>query len=76
MGRCGTKAHPDRAVDDERRPHVGGAAPDRDEIDPRIGDRVYRIRSSENLRELGLVLRWAREVGLLRVVQGLSLIHI
>jgi hypothetical protein len=41
-----------------------------DEIDPKIGDRVFRTRSSEDLCELTLIVLWAREVGLLRVVQG------
>jgi hypothetical protein len=41
-----------------------------DEIDPRIGNRVFRTRSSEDLPELTLLVRWAREVGLLRVVHG------
>jgi hypothetical protein len=41
-----------------------------DEIDPRIGDRVFRTRSSEDLRRLNLVVSWARQVGLLRVVHG------
>jgi hypothetical protein len=41
-----------------------------DEIDPRIGDRVFRTRSSEDLRELTLIVYWARAVGLLRVVHG------
>ena len=41
-----------------------------DEIDPKVGDRVFRTRSSEDLHELALLLRWAREVGLIRVVNG------
>lgn len=41
-----------------------------DEIDPRIGDRVFRTRSSEDLHQLALIVLWAREVGLLRVVHG------
>jgi hypothetical protein len=44
--------------------------PTADEIDPKIGNRVFRTRSSEDLHELTLLVRWAREVGLLRVVHG------
>jgi hypothetical protein len=41
-----------------------------DEIDPKIGDRVFRTRSSEDLRELTLIVAWARLIGLLRLVHG------
>jgi Plasmid pRiA4b ORF-3-like protein len=41
-----------------------------DEIDPVIGDRVFRTRSSEDLRRLTTVLAWTKAAGLLRVVRG------
>jgi hypothetical protein len=41
-----------------------------DEIDPVVGRRVFRTRSSEDLRGLNLVLAWARTAGLLRVERG------
>jgi len=41
-----------------------------DVIDPVIGERVFRTRSSEDLRGLTTVLAWAKAVGLLRVVHG------
>jgi hypothetical protein len=41
-----------------------------DEIDPAIGDRVFRTRSSEDLRGLATVLAWAKAAGLVRVVHG------
>jgi len=41
-----------------------------DEIDPAIGDRVFRTRSSEDLRGLATVVVWAKAVGLVRVVHG------
>lgn len=41
-----------------------------DEIDPVIGDRVLRTRSSADLRGLAVVVAWAKAAGLLRVVRG------
>lgn len=41
-----------------------------DEIDPVIGDRVFRTRSSEDLRGLSTVLASAKAAGLVRVVHG------
>jgi hypothetical protein len=41
-----------------------------DEIDPAIGDRVFRTRSSEDLRGLATVLAGAKATGLVRVVHG------
>ena len=41
-----------------------------DEIDPAIGAKVYRTRSSEELRGLTVVVHWAKAAGLLRVVHG------
>ncbi len=42
----------------------------RDVIDPVIGDRVYRTKSSAELTELTLVLDWARKIRLIRVVKN------
>jgi pRiA4b ORF-3-like protein len=41
-----------------------------DEIDPAIGDKVFRTRSSEELRGLTIVVQWAKAAGLVRVVHG------
>jgi len=41
-----------------------------DEIDPTIGNRVFRTRSSEDLRGLTVALAWAKAAGLVRVVHG------
>lgn len=41
-----------------------------DEIDPVIGERVFRTVSSEELPELGLVLRWAKAARLVRTANG------
>lgn len=41
-----------------------------DVIDPVIGGRVFRTRSSDDLRGLTTVLAWAKTAGLLRVVHG------
>jgi hypothetical protein len=41
-----------------------------DEIDPKIGDRVYRTKSSEELYGLTLVVAWAKAARLVRVVKG------
>jgi hypothetical protein len=41
-----------------------------DELDRAIGDRVYRTKSSDELRGLSIVVLWARAVGLVRVVTG------
>jgi hypothetical protein len=41
-----------------------------DELDPRIGDRAFRTRSSEELPGITLVAEWARASGLVRVAGG------
>lgn len=41
-----------------------------DEIDPVIGDRVFRTRSSADLTGLAVVVAWAKAAGLLRIVRG------
>lgn len=41
-----------------------------DEIDPVIGERVFRTVSSEELHGLGLVLRWAQAARLVRTANG------
>ncbi|MFC7532187.1 hypothetical protein [Actinoplanes sp. GCM10030250] len=41
-----------------------------DEIDPVIGTRRFRTRSSADLPRLALVVAWAKATGLLRVVHG------
>jgi hypothetical protein len=41
-----------------------------DEIDPVIGKRVFRTRSSADLPGLAIVLAWAKAAGLLRVARG------
>jgi hypothetical protein len=41
-----------------------------DEIDPVIGERVFRTRSSADLPVLALVVAWAKAAGLVRQVRG------
>jgi hypothetical protein len=41
-----------------------------DVIDPEIGDRVFRTRSSEELRGITLVAEWAKASGLVRRTSG------
>src|SRR5438045_4004747 len=41
-----------------------------DKIDPVIGERVFRTRSSADLTDLAIVVAWAKAAGLLRVVRG------
>ncbi|GGO65875.1 hypothetical protein GCM10012289_18610 [Nonomuraea cavernae] len=41
-----------------------------DEIDPKIGDRVFRTKSSTELPGLNLIVEWAKAAGLVRVVKG------
>ncbi|SRR6266487_1783614 len=41
-----------------------------DVIDPRIGDRVFRTSSSEELRGITTVAEWAKASGLVRVTGG------
>ncbi|MFI7128858.1 plasmid pRiA4b ORF-3 family protein [Nonomuraea sp. NPDC050153] len=41
-----------------------------DEIDPKIGDRVFRTKSSAELPGLNLIVEWAKAAGLVRVVKG------
>lgn len=41
-----------------------------DEIDPQIGERVFRTKSSEELSGLLLVVEWAKAARLVRVNRG------
>jgi hypothetical protein len=41
-----------------------------DVIDPQIGDRVFRTKSSEELRGITLVAEWAKASGLVRRTSG------
>jgi hypothetical protein len=41
-----------------------------DEIDPVIGSRTFRTRSSEDLRQLNIVLAWAKAASLVRIQHG------
>lgn len=41
-----------------------------DTIDPVIGDRTFRTKSSAELTELGLVVAWAKKIRLVRVVKN------
>ncbi|HZD00071.1 MAG TPA: plasmid pRiA4b ORF-3 family protein [Actinomycetes bacterium] len=41
-----------------------------DQIDPKIGDRVFRTTSSEELRGITTVAEWAKASGLVRVTSG------
>lgn len=41
-----------------------------DEIDPSVGDRVFRTKSSEDLSVLNTVVEWAKAAGLVRVNRG------
>lgn len=41
-----------------------------DVIDPVIGDRVVKTRSSEQLYQLGVVVEWAKAARLVRLVKG------
>jgi hypothetical protein len=41
-----------------------------DEIDPKIGDRVFRTKSSEELHGITTVVEWAKASGLVRVTSG------
>lgn len=41
-----------------------------DVIDPKIGDRVFRTKSSEELSGLNLVVEWAKAARLVRVTKG------
>jgi hypothetical protein len=41
-----------------------------DKIDPVIGERVFRTRSSAELPVLAIVVAWAKAAGLVRVVHG------
>jgi hypothetical protein len=41
-----------------------------DVMDPRIGDRVFRTRSSAELPGLRLVFTWAKKAGVVRVLHG------
>jgi hypothetical protein len=42
----------------------------RDVIDPKIGDRVFRTKSSEELPGITTVVEWAKASGLVRVTSG------
>lgn len=50
--------------------HLVGLLETGDEIDPMIGTRMFRTRSSAELPRLAIVLAWAKAVGLVRVVHG------
>src|SRR5215207_9324944 len=50
--------------------HLVGLLDTGDEIDPVIGERVFRTRSSAELPGLAVVLAWAKAAGLVRVVHG------
>jgi hypothetical protein len=50
--------------------HLVGLLETGDEIDPVIGTRMFRTRSSAELPRLAIVVAWAKAVGLLRVVHG------
>ncbi|MGH3767793.1 MAG: plasmid pRiA4b ORF-3 family protein [Pseudonocardiaceae bacterium] len=41
-----------------------------DEIDPVIGERMFKTKSSVELLGLGLIVEWAKAAGLVRVVRG------
>ncbi|MGI8814309.1 MAG: hypothetical protein ACR2G2_03195 [Pseudonocardia sp.] len=41
-----------------------------DQLDPAIGDRVYKTKSSTELLDLSLIVGWAKAAGLVRVVRG------
>lgn len=41
-----------------------------DVIDPKIGDRVFRTKSSEELRGITTIVDWAKAAGLVRVARG------
>jgi hypothetical protein len=41
-----------------------------DEIDPKIGDRVFKTKSSEELRGLNVVVEWAKAARLVRASGG------
>lgn len=41
-----------------------------DTIDPVIGDRTYRTKSSAELAKLGLIVAWAKKMRLVRVVKN------
>jgi hypothetical protein len=50
--------------------HLVGLLETGDEIDPVIGTRIFRTRSSADLPRLAFVVAWAKAAGLLRVVHG------
>ncbi|MFY1636190.1 plasmid pRiA4b ORF-3 family protein [Solwaraspora sp. WMMB335] len=50
--------------------HLVGLLETGDEIDPMIGTRMFRTRSSAELPRLAIVVAWAKATGLLRVVHG------
>lgn len=50
--------------------HLVGLLDTGDEIDPVIGEQMFRTRSSAELPGLAIVVAWARAAGLVRVVQG------
>lgn len=45
-----------------------------DEIDPRIGSRMFKTTSSDELAGLGLVIDWAKAVRLVRTAKGRLLV--
>jgi hypothetical protein len=50
--------------------HLVGLLDTGDEIDPVIGERVFRTRSSAELPVLAIVVAWAKAARLVRVVHG------
>lgn len=50
--------------------HLVGLLDTGDEIDPVLGERVFRTRSSADLPVLAIVVTWAKAAGLVRVVHG------
>src|SRR3954454_13307199 len=50
--------------------HLVGLLNTGDEIDPVIGERVFRTRSSAELPVLAIVVAWAKAAGLVRPVRG------
>jgi hypothetical protein len=50
--------------------HLVGLLDTGDDIDPVIGERVFRTRSSADLPVLAIVVAWAKAAGLVRIVHG------
>jgi hypothetical protein len=71
LGGRWSRAHPDR------KDQAGGCQGTRrllqtgDEIDPKIGDRVFRTKSSEQLFGMNRIVEWAKGARLVRASKGL-----